>query len=94
MAEKTCMTCRWWNAHSRDERLGDCMSDHRYWRVHKSQHRPGVGVALMDSFGREETKPTDRCGKHERGSDLPPFEAPPPGSETTCKGKDCPRKGE
>ena len=79
---ETCKTCRWWNAHSQDERLGDCMSDRRYWRV-KSQisgtsgGTSWIGHAVLDSFGRDETRPDDSCGKHERGDDLPPFEHHP-----------------
>ncbi len=58
--EKLCRTCSWWSMHSLDMKLGDCKQPegHRWWR-----HRVnGGGVALLDSFGGEETKPDYHCG--------------------------------
>lgn len=60
---KRCRTCRYWDAHSIDFKLGDCKvpGDHRYWR-----HKLATGgMALLDSFGREETKPSFGCARWE-----------------------------
>lgn len=81
MAE-TCATCRWWNAHSAGSRLGDCMIDHRFWRVPSQVSGTGagrhwIGSAMLDSFGREETKATDACGAFDRGDGHPPYEHQP-----------------
>lgn len=58
--EMCCKNCDYWNMHSLDMKLGDCMApnDHRYWRVPIN----GGGYALLDGFGREETKPNFSCG--------------------------------
>jgi hypothetical protein len=69
--KKICRTCQYWNIHSIDMKMGDCMApgDHRYWHV------PITGktsVAMMDSFGREETKPNFSCAawRNDRPADL------------------------
>lgn len=56
---RRCRTCRFWDVHSLDMKMGSCQApdNHRYWHV-----RPASGiVALMDSFGPEETKPNYSC---------------------------------
>lgn len=62
-ANKRCRTCRYWDIHSIDFKKGDCRApdDHRYWR-----HKTADGiVALLDSFGPEETKPDFGCNRWE-----------------------------
>lgn len=60
-ANRRCRTCRYWDAHSLDFALGDCRApeDHRHWRYRSPDSKI---VALLDSFGREETKPNYGCG--------------------------------
>lgn len=63
-----CATCRWWDAHSLELKLGDCRHEtdgvpHRYSRV----LMPNGTHAMLDSFGREETKPTFVCGAWSKG---------------------------
>lgn len=60
--ERKCKTCRYWDVHSLDMAKGDCKApeNHRYWRVQTSTLPKGM-VALMDSFGPEETKPYYSC---------------------------------
>jgi hypothetical protein len=68
--EKRCETCRWWDAHSTDLLKGDCRApeDHRYWRVPITDENNRVkSYAMMDSFGREETRPDFGCGRWECG---------------------------
>lgn len=57
---KTCETCRYWDALSLEARKGDCRAPnlHRYWRVQSPAIR---GLALMDSFGVDETLATHSC---------------------------------
>lgn len=57
---RRCRTCRYWDAHSLDFHLGSCRApdNHRYWR-HRSPNMKIV--ALLDSFGPEETKPDFGC---------------------------------
>lgn len=66
-----CKTCRYWNAHSVDQRKGDCMApnDHRYSRVTLADGTH----ALFDSFGREETLPGYVCGVWQRGQEDGPL---------------------
>lgn len=64
--EKHCKTCTHWDAHSIDLELGDCRApdNHRYWH----HHSPNLKiVALLDSFGPEETKPSYSCGAWKSG---------------------------
>lgn len=62
---KACKTCRYWDVHSIDALKGDCRApgDHRYSRVTFARGT----VALLDSFGPEETKPNFVCGAWARG---------------------------
>jgi len=63
--ERICKTCRHWNVHSVELKAGDCMHKtegvpHRYHRA----RMPDGSVALLDSFGPEETNPNYTCGAH------------------------------
>lgn len=66
--EKICRTCSWGNMHSQDMKLGDCMQPdgHRWWRQPVSgvtkEGKEWRSVALLDAFGREETRPGFHCG--------------------------------
>lgn len=66
---KVCRTCRWWDAHSAELRLGDCrapssaIGPHRYNRVPMGDG----SFALLDSFGEEETPPNFTCGAWNSG---------------------------
>lgn len=62
---KICRNCRYWDMHSLDMKKGDCRapSDHRWWRY----TFPSGERVLLDSFGREETKPDYHCGAWEAG---------------------------
>jgi hypothetical protein len=69
-----CRTCRWWDAHSIDERKGDCRApnDHRYSHVPLESVDYKTGkvsrtIAYLDSFGREETLPGFVCGAWQYG---------------------------
>lgn len=68
-----CRSCRWWDMHSLDLKLGDCRApgDHRYSRVLVTSQRPDGSVyesyALMDSFGPETTLPGYVCGVWDDG---------------------------
>lgn len=59
---RQCKTCRFWDAHSIDMRLGSCRApdNNRYWHA-ETNALPGGFVALFDSFGPEETKPNYSC---------------------------------
>lgn len=67
-----CKTCRWWDMHSIDMKMGDCKSPdglpghgvHRYWRGTLGD---GSAYYLLDSFGPQETKPDHSCGAWSRG---------------------------
>lgn len=62
--KKICRNCQYWNIHSLDMKMGDCMApdDHRYWHVPITSPKTGkTSIAMMDSFGREETKPDFGC---------------------------------
>lgn len=62
--ERKCRTCQYWNMHSIDMLKGDCMApdDHRYWHHPIVSQKTGkTSYAMLDSFGREETKPNFSC---------------------------------
>jgi hypothetical protein len=66
--ERACKTCRWWDMHSIDMKLGTCRHEvdgivHRYWKV----PMPDGSFAMLDSFEPAETKPNQTCGAWERG---------------------------
>lgn len=72
--EHRCENCRYWDAHSTDLRKGDCRApgDHRYSRVETTNVDFRTGketpfIALLDSFGPEETDPNFTCGAWRQG---------------------------
>lgn len=72
--KRVCKTCRWWDMHSLDLRLGDCRvtGNHRYSRVPIVSKRPDGSeyhsYALLDSFGPETTLPGFTCGAWDDGA--------------------------
>lgn len=63
--ERKCGNCRWWDAHSwPDPKEGDCKRIDATGTPHRfSRYQMADGsVALLDSFGIEETKPNYACG--------------------------------
>lgn len=77
--DRCCRTCRYWDVHSLDMRKGDCRapSDHRYWHIqfgaNASKNVAGT-YALLDSFGREETRPDYSCGAWRKGQSEGPLD--------------------
>ena len=62
---KRCETCRYWDVHSLDMRLGDCRApgSHRYSRTPMPPDKnDAISFAMLDSFGPEETRPDFVCG--------------------------------
>lgn len=68
-ADRKCRTCRWWDAHCwPDPEAGDCRridstgTPHRFSRIRMAD---GL-IAMLDSFGIEETGPGYMCGGWEQ----------------------------
>ena len=60
----TCETCRFWRANFVANNFGmqgKCNNDHRYYRY----TMPDGSVALMDSFGLEDTRANQTCAAHQ-----------------------------
>lgn len=73
--KRECRTCDYWDMHSLDMVKGDCRApdNHRYSHVPFTSPIDGKRrLAMMDSFGREETKPNFVCGRWKNTDEVSP----------------------